>query len=193
MAYNNKIRKFTGCIAMSALLLGLQTAAFGAGIGEKTFSIGPRATYSTPKDANEGTWSGGVQARMHLAPVLAVEGSIDYHRNNYGQFTTIKTYPVQASLLAYLMPGSSFSPFLIGGAGWYYTRVEGPFNYSNTTSRFGVHAGVGAEFMLNDFLSIDGTYRYIWLASVASKDANALDKTYKDSGSMITIALNFLF
>jgi len=47
--------------------------------------------------------------------------------------------------------------------------------------------------MVNKSLSLDATYRYIWLESVASKDANALDKNYDDSGSMFTIALNFLF
>lgn len=194
MKNNNCSKKLKGYIAMAALVLGLQPAVFAeGGVGEKTFSIGPRATYSTPKDADEGEWSGGAQARLHLSPGLGLEGSIDYHSNNYGVGTTIKTYPVQASLLGYLMPGSAFSPFLLGGVGWYYTRISGPAGFSNTTSRFGLHAGAGLEVMLNKSLSLDGSYRYVWVESVTSTDSDALDKTYNDKGSMITMALNFLF
>ncbi|HBW22046.1 MAG: hypothetical protein A2X28_09500 [Elusimicrobia bacterium GWA2_56_46] len=95
--------------------------------------------------------------------------------------------------LAYIIPGGVVSPFLLGGVGWYYTQVNGPASFSNTTSRFGLHAGAGLEVMLSKSLSLDGTYRYVWLESIGSKDANALDKTYKDSGSIITMALNFMF
>jgi len=178
------------------LFLSLPAMLFagGTGVGEKGLSIGPRMTYSTPKDADSGQWSVGAQARLHLSPGLGLEGSIDSRSNNYLNVTTIKTYPVQASLLAYLMPGALFSPYLIGGAGWYYTQVDGPFGYSNTNSRFGTHLGAGVELMVNEFISIDGSYRYIWLESVASTGtSNVLDKSYQDSGSMVTIALNFLF
>jgi opacity protein-like surface antigen len=187
-------RAVKSCLAIPALLLGLHTAAVaGEGVGDNTFSIGPRATYSTPKDADEGQWSPGAQARLHLSPALGLEASIDYRKNDYGTLTTVKTYPVQASLLGYLLPGSGVSPFLLGGVGWYYTRVDGPFGYSDTTSRFGLHAGAGLEVKLSRSISIDGAYRYIWLEDLASKDEDALHKNYQDSGSMVTLALNFLF
>lgn len=190
---NDSNKRVKACIAISVLLMGLQTVVLaGEGIGENVFSIGPRATYSTPKDA-DGEWSPGAQARLHLSPALGLEASIDYRKNDFGTLTTIKTYPVQASLLAYIIPDGVVSPFLLGGVGWYYTQVNGPASFSNTTSRFGLHAGAGLEVMLNKSLSLDGTYRYVWLESVGSKDTNALDKTYKDSGSMITVALNFQF
>lgn len=187
-----KVKEF---IALSVLLLGVAPAAFaGNGVGENTFSIGPRASYASPKDADSGEWSMGAQARLHLTSGLALEGSLDYRTNNYlGNLVTVKTYPVQASLLAYLLPGGAVSPFLLGGAGWYYTQVDGPLGFSNTTSRFGLHAGVGLEIALSSALSIDGSYRYIWLESVTSQDQNALDKTFQDSGSMITMALNLRF
>lgn len=186
--------RFWECIVLSVLLLGLQPAAFaGGGVGERVFSIGPRATYSTPKDADTGQWAPGAQARLHLSSALGLEASIDYLKNDFGPLTTVKTYPVQASLLAYIIPGGAVSPFLLGGVGWYYTQVNGPAGFSDTTSRFGLHAGAGLEVMLNKSLSLDGSYRYVWLESLDSKDANALDKTYKDSGSMITLALNLLF
>ncbi|MDD5686915.1 MAG: OmpA family protein [Elusimicrobia bacterium] len=187
-----KIKK---CVVSASLFLTLSMPVFGkdSGIGTKPFSIGPRATYYNPKDAEEGQWYGGAQARLHLSPSLGLEGSIDFRRNSFNSLTSIKTYPVQVSLLEYLMPGAVWSPFLLGGVGWYYTRTEGPNNFSNTTNRFGLHVGAGLETMLTDNLSLDGSYRYVLLESVESKDINALNKTYDDNGSMVTIALNFLF
>jgi opacity protein-like surface antigen len=192
MKNNVKLIQFIGAVA---LLLSVPLWAWGesAGVGNKGLSIGPRASYSTPNDSDSGQWSGGVQARLHVSPALGLEGSVDYRRNDFNRFTTIKTYPVQASVLAYLLPGSAVSPFLIGGTGWYHTQVNGPFDYDHTFTRFGLHAGFGLEIMLNESLSVDGTYRYVWLEKVTSRDADALDKTYQDSGSMITMALNFLF
>lgn len=183
------------CVVAAVLFVSLPMFAHAeAGVGEKALSIGPRMTYATPQDADSGQWNFGVQARLHISPALGLEGSIDARSNNYYNITTIKTYPVQVSLLAYLMPGGLLSPYLLGGAGWYYTQVSGPFDYEHTNSRFGTHAGAGVELMVNEFISVDGSYRYIWLESVASTGtSNILDKNYQDSGSMITVALNFLF
>jgi opacity protein-like surface antigen len=97
------------------------------------------------------------------------------------------------SLLGYIFPGAVWSPYLLGGAGWYYTEVDGPFSLNHTDSRFGLHAGIGLEYVLERGVSVDISYRYIWLENIVSEDANALLKNYQDSGDMITIALNFLF
>lgn len=179
-----------GALLLAAPMLG---RAEDAAVGDKAFSIGPRATYSDPKDSDEGKWYGGAQTRLRLTPAFGLEGSVDYRRNIYDNDTIIKSYPVQASVLAYLTPQAAVSPFILGGAGWYFTRVEGPQNYRDTQNRFGLHAGGGLEVKLTELLSIDGSYRYVWLESVDSKDLNALDKEYEDEGSMITAALNFHF
>jgi opacity protein-like surface antigen len=179
---------------MSVVAMALPLVVFGGtGIGEKPFSFGPRATYSTPKEADSGQWYAGAQGRLHMSSGLAVEGSIDYRRNNYGRLTSIKTYPVQVSLLAYIIPDALVSPFLLGGGGWYYTMVDGPAGYSNTESRFGMHAGAGLELAINEYMSLDTSYRYVWLETVRSKDEDSLYKSFDDSGSMVTIAFNFLF
>jgi len=194
MKNNNCAVRAGAFLAVSALLLGLQAAAFAEdGVGDRVLSIGPRATYATPKDADDGAWAPGAQFKLHLSSVFGLEGSIDYLKNDFGPLTTIKTYPVQASLLAYLTPGSAVSPYLLGGAGLYYSKVNGPLGYENDTSRFGLHAGAGLEVMLGKSLSLDGAYRYVWLESIMSHDADALDKDYQDAGSMVTIALNLLF
>ncbi len=163
------------------------------GVGDQGFSFGPRGSYFKPKDADSGSYSAGVQARAHLTPVLGLEGSIDYRKDKYANDVSVKTYPVQASLLAYLAPHSPISPYLLGGTGWYFTRVSGPSVETQTDNRFGLHAGGGLEAMLNESLSLDGSYRYIWLEDLQSKSTSAIDKTYSDQGYMLTVALNFLF
>ncbi len=191
----NNHRKLHGLITAAALFLA--GAAFAStddsGVGDEGFSIGPRATFFKPRDADKGTWYAGAQARLHLTPALGLEGSIDYRKNEYAGGVTIKGYPVQATLLAYLTPHAPLSPYLLGGAGWYYTQVSGPLIEKKTDNRFGVHAGAGLELRLNAALSIDGSYRYIWLADVTANNTNALEKTYRQNSSMVTAALNFLF
>lgn len=190
----NSSRVIERMVAASLLLaLPLIGTAEELGVGDKGFSIGPRASYFNPKDADKGSYSGGVQSRIHFTPVLGLEGSVDYRKDDYSNGVSIKTYPVQASLMAYLMPHSSVSPYVLGGTGWYFTQVKGPSFETETDNRFGLHAGAGLEVMLNESLSLDGSYRYIWLEDVKPHASNPLDKTYSDSGSMITLAMNFLF
>ena len=73
--------------------------------------------------------------------------------------------PIQASLLLRLASGS-FSPFLLGGPGWYRRSVEaidGPADLKVTTTEFGWHAGFGAEIRLGKHAGVHGDYRYTFL------------------------------
>lgn len=160
-------------------------------VSKGVFSIGGRAMYFDPLDG-EGNWHGGAQVRLHLGEVFAIEGSADYRKNDYGK-TTVRTFPVQASALAYLLPGKRISPFILGGAGWYFTDVEGPGGFDDTQNRFGLHAGGGLQFMMNRNWSVDGSYRFVWLERVQSKDQNLTDKKFQDEGHMVTIGLNYHF
>jgi opacity protein-like surface antigen len=155
-------------------------------------SFGPRASYYMPEDGDE-TWSGGAQLRLWRDKPLSLEGSIDYRREKFGS-TRVDVYPVQASLLLNFLPGQEFNVFGLGGAGWYYTHIDraGALD-DDTDHRFGFHAGAGLEFMLGSGWSIDGTYRYIWLEDFASEDASIEDKDFDDSGSQVTIGLNYHF
>jgi opacity protein-like surface antigen len=101
-------------------------------------------------------------------------------------------FPVQASLLLYLLPGQPVSPYILGGGGWYYTHVQG--SSASPQNRFGPHAGAGLEVFLNSHWSVDGDYRYVWNEDVNSQNsAHPLGQNFSDSGFMITAALNYLF
>jgi opacity protein-like surface antigen len=155
-------------------------------------SIGGRAMYYDPKDG-EANWYGGAQVRLHPWHYFAIEGSADYRRNDFAGSTRVHSYPVQVSALIYPLGTTRIAPFILGGGGWYYTTVTGPGNFDNTQNRFGLHAGGGLQFFLNRHVSIDSTYRYIWLEKVQSKDQNIVDKKFNDNGHMITIGLNLHF
>lgn len=153
--------------------------------------LGGRATWYDPKEG-DGNWYGGAQLRLYPSRYFAIEGSADYRRNEFSG-TTTHSYPVQVSALIYPFGTTRLAPFLLGGGGWYYTTVSGPGNFDDTQNRFGLHAGGGLQLFLSRHWSIDGTYRYIWLEKIESRDQNIVDKSFNDNGHMITIGLNFHF
>jgi opacity protein-like surface antigen len=155
------------------------------------FSVGGRAAYYDPQEGQSG-WFGGGQVRLHPWKFLAFEGSADY-RSEDTAGSRIHTYPVQVSALIYPLGHTRLAPFLLGGGGWYYTTVKGPGNFDDTQNRFGLHAGGGLQFFFSKHISIDSTYRYIWVEDIQSKDQNLQDKSFNDNGHMITVGLNLHF
>jgi opacity protein-like surface antigen len=127
-----------------------------------------------------------------MSPVLALEGSVDYRRSDF-ESTKVHVWPVQASILGYLMPERRVTPFLLAGVGWYYTTIEGPGSLDETQHRFGPHIGGGVQAFLNKYWSVDASYRYVWTEDIESKDDALLEKDYDDNGSMVTVALNLHF
>ncbi len=202
MSHPQRLRRalIVGAIAaMAGLLPSPAPAEHRGDHGDDLFNqveIGPvmlggRATYFDPKEGS-GEWYGGAQLRFYPSHYFAIEGSADYRRNDFGQ-TRTHTYPVQVSALIYPLGTTRLAPFILGGGGWYYTTVKGPGGFDDTQNRFGLHAGGGLQFFLNRHWSIDGTYRYIWLEKVQSRDQNIVDKKFDDNGHMVTIGLNFHF
>jgi len=180
-----------------ATLLGLFILAPGSrsragDFGDRHFTIGPRAMYFDPKDGDS-KWSGGAQLRWYMNQAIALEGSADYRRQKFGD-TTVHYVPLQATLLGYLVQPKPFGVFLLGGVGWYYTRIEPPSPAEHDTDdRLGLHAGAGVEYRVAEHWSLDGTYRYVWLDTFKTKTADLEDKELSDEGHMVTIGLNYIF
>ncbi len=132
-------------------------------------SIAPAAGYLTTRGADRGTWFGGIQARAHLSPVLAVEGSATFHQSLYSDGDIVVTqYPVQVTGLLYPFGETPFRPYVLAGAGWYYTRTHyrGTLDllYEDQTEHdFGAHFGAGAEALLGPRVTLDADVRYIFL------------------------------
>ncbi|HMS82770.1 MAG TPA: outer membrane beta-barrel protein [Nitrospira sp.] len=155
------------------------------------FSIGGRATYFDPKEGDD-RWFGGAQVRVHPIRYLAVEGSVDYRRNDFGD-TRVHSYPVQGSLMIYPLGLKRISPFILGGGGWYFTTVTGPGGFDDTQQRFGGHVGGGVQVFISNHISADASYRHIWLEKIESKNVSLDDKKFNDNGHMVTVGLNFHF
>jgi len=155
------------------------------------FSLGASAGYLRVKDSDHGTWFGGIQARLRFG-ALAAEASIQAHQTKHeGGDVVVTQYPVQLTAFLYFLNGP-IRPYILGGVGWYYTRIDYKGALSgipnDTQNIFGEHLGAGAEFFLSPKISINGDVRYIFLnpttAQVIGQDFNYWQ---------ITAGINFLF
>jgi opacity protein-like surface antigen len=158
--------------APHAELIGLPGALSAEVFGEEqpaSFSIGPAGGYLRVRGADRGTWFGGVQARLHFAQMFAAEAAITFHSNHYENGDVVVTqYPLQLTAFLYIIPEGQIRPYILGGVGWYYTRIDyrGSFalvNKDRTEHIFGEHLGAGAELMLGPRASLDVDFRYIFL------------------------------
>lgn len=158
-------------------------------------SLGGRAAYFWPDgvEADKGEWMGGAQVRVYLAKFFAVEGSADYRQERFNNASTIADiYPVQVSGLLYLLPNSPFTPFLLGGVGWYFTSTTGPSGFSDTQNRFGSHVGGGVQLYLSKHWSLDATYRYLFTERIKTF-SNGASVSVNADGQMVTGGVNFHF
>lgn len=140
------------------------------------FSLGGHASYTKATGA-DGTWAGGAQLRLRFPGPLGVEGLIDYRRTTYSaggeDVLRIEQYPVQASLMIFILPGQ-VQPYVLGGGGWYYTKSTflGPQSDlgSDTQHTFGGHVGGGIELGAKAKVSLHVDVRYVFIG-VDSIDA----------------------
>lgn len=153
-------------ILIAALLL-----AFPAhGAAQTGLSVGPRFSFINSNVVNISStnvrYFGGVM-RFRSSPKTGFELSADY-RSMSNELGTERTrdIPLQASLLMYLGQ-QSFQPYVLGGIGWYKTKIE---QYADDTllsetslSKVGYHAGLGTEVKVHSRASIHIDYRYTFI------------------------------
>jgi opacity protein-like surface antigen len=189
-------------IALSAaalvLTLGGLSPAFAQ---EPAVGIGGRMSMvrgDEDLDTDRERFLGG-QFRFRLSPRTALEIALDRRsETNEAETVRVSEYPLQASLLLFPVR-SVLSPYVLGGAGWYWHRQEllgGDEDVELVSTRdFGWHAGIGAELRLGSHAGLHGDYRYTFL-DFGSDDEDesflsGLLPSYK--GSMWTAGLTFYF
>jgi opacity protein-like surface antigen len=161
------------------------------------FSIGPMGGYLRARDADRGTWFGGVQARLRFLRVLAVEGSISFHQNYYSDGDVVVTqFPVQVTALILPFPNGPVDPYLLGGVGWYYTRTDIDEDIAGedeheTDNLFGFHVGAGLNLWLSDRFSLFCDFRWVFLDRPNVDDGNIRDQEY--DYWQVTFGMNFRF
>jgi opacity protein-like surface antigen len=108
-----------------------------------------------------------VGGQIRLLPArFGVEVSLDRHSETFELLNQkVTETPIQASLL-WRLGGGRVSPILLGGPGWYRSKVEaldGDADQHVSTTEFGWHAGVGLEIRAGRHFGIHGDYRYTFL------------------------------
>ena len=182
---------FVATIAV-LLLAASGASAYDGGTADEGMhsatSLGPRATFFRPDDADHGAWAPGVQLHLHMTPVYVFEASADFAHYTSGG-VHVRTIPVQATFLGYFAPDSSLSPYLLIGGGWYPTHADGPYN---SPRLFGPHVGAGLQLLLGANWSLEGSYRYLWTETVSwSKPWRLLGTDFGTRGHMFTIATSY--
>jgi len=155
-------------------------------------SLGGHAAYYRAVDAGSGDLMQGVQARYHLTRRWALEAAAGFLRENSGG-VKVDVAPFQLSALIYLLPhGYTVAPYILGGAGLYYTHLYLPEDRAEF--RFGPHAGAGVEYFLNTAWSADASARYLWAEDIRGADAeHPLGRSFSGKGYMLTLAVNYSF
>lgn len=193
------------------LLAFLLSCAMAAPAAAQGFGIGPRLTWvrtDTDEDTDRVRFTGG-QIRLGMSERTGLEVSMDRHSETFDLLNEkVKETPVQVSLLLFLARGS-FSPYLLGGPGWYTRTVEAIDNpdgliESVSTRKFGWHGGLGAEFRMGRHAGLHADYRYTFLKfNDDDEDEDAAGATGNDSfinsllpsheGSMWTVGFTIYF
>ena len=149
-------------LVVLAALLGTAAPA-----GAQGFGVGARLSWvksDVTVDVDRVRFVGG-QIRLGGGRV-GIEVAIDRHSETIEPLNQkIVDTPIQTSVLLRLS-SSSFSPYLLGGPGWYRRSVEvldGPDDLNVSTTEFGWHAGGGVEVRFGRRVGVHGDYRYTFL------------------------------
>ena len=146
------------------LIMGIITLMV-AQANAQSVSLGPQVGYYKARDADKGSFMGGVAWRFKLMPVLGVEASINYRQEKYANDAlTVRSWPIMVTGLIYPLP------IVYGaiGAGWYsvtydYDQSKLPLLKDDTTQEFGWHFGGGVELPVGSNFKLTGDIRYVFL------------------------------
>jgi opacity protein-like surface antigen len=147
----------------------LLAPASQASAQDQSFGIGARMSMirgDVDADTSAQRFTGG-QIRARVSPRTAIEVALDIHTETNEALTErVRQLPLQASLLLFPVR-APFAPYALGGGGWYSTRVETLLDNetvaSESSRKFGWHAGFGAELRLGAHAGAHADYRYTFL------------------------------
>jgi opacity protein-like surface antigen len=180
-----------------AILLGAAPcAAQGIGLGARMSMV--RGDVQADPTVAAQRFLGG-QLRARLSPKTSLEVSLERRTDSPDLATRVREYPLQGSLLFFPVH-STFSPYLLGGVGWYTHVVEslsaGQVVASASSRSMGYHAGFGAELKVGGHAGVHADYRYtqVHFGDPTAIDAGLLGR-FKPSydGSMWTAGITFYF
>jgi len=183
------------CASLACALSAAPCFAQGFGLGGRLSLV--RGDVDANTDAER--FIGGL-LKIPLSPRSAIEVSLDRRSESNEALTErVVETPLQGTLVLYLTR-SRLAPYLLGGVGWYARRIEeltaGSVTTSETTRRFGSHAGIGGELRLGRHAGVHADYRYTFLRFGGDdEDDESLLGRFRPSyeGSMWTAGLTLYF
>ena len=138
-----------------------------------------------------------------------VELSLDRRSAERRPHDRVRDYPLQGSLLLFPIH-STFSPYVLGGVGWYThvvdTLAAGQVTATDSSRKMGYHAGFGGELKVGGHAGVHADYRYTilhfddsnprdslrgWVQRLTGALASRFLPSY--DGSMWTAGLTFYF
>ena len=129
---------------------------------------GHAGTVSVP-DGEAGRFVGGVQARLHIIWLFALEARVSRYEDSFdlgklGGLEVTNT-PAQLSLMFYLLPLPRFGLSAVGGATYNTLEAKGTGQVPvwATVNVWAAHAGAGIDVKLWGPLFLNGDVRYTFL------------------------------
>lgn len=179
------MKKIVAVLAAVWLAAGMtasaQTGDFGLRCGYQRLSEGD----------NNGAFVGGGYFRWDWHRIVMLEAAVLYHVETVNATTDLELFPIQFSGLIYpLRRDYMVSPYLLGGAGLYISRLVPDSGPTDSSTDFGWHLGLGADWAINDRVFIEGDFRYIWLDTKTANQTAAEVLSNFDSW-MATIGIGF--
>jgi hypothetical protein len=183
---------------LGILLASAPCAAQGIGIGGRLSMV--RGDVQADPAATALRFLGG-QFRARVSPKTTIEVSLDRRTDNPSLTSRVRDYPLQGSLLFFPIR-STFSPYVLGGVGWYThvvdTLAAGQVVSTDSSRTMGYHAGFGAELKVGMHAAVHADYRYTMLhfgGGGTGGGTTGLASVLKPSydGSMWTAGFTFYF
>jgi opacity protein-like surface antigen len=134
-------------------------------VSAQSINLGPQLGYYKARDADNGSFTGGVALRLKMMSILGIEASISNREERYANGAlTVRSWPVMVTGLIYPLP-------IVYGAmgfGWYnvtfhYDQSKLPLFTDETTQKVGWHFGGGLELPITTYILLTGDFRYVFL------------------------------
>lgn len=145
-----------GIVVGSALVFAAVVTLSASAQAQRRTSVGFAAGATFPVgDLGDATSTG-----FHILGTLAVSGSaqmpvgfrVDGMYNNLSGKSSgpdVNVWSVNGNLVYAFPGGTSATPYIIGGAGWYNTKADE--SGAESSNDIGINVGVGARFALSGF------------------------------------------
>jgi opacity protein-like surface antigen len=137
---------------------------------------GAEAGYASARNAESGSATGGVHARLRLTGGIGLEMSAGYRRDTFAvdgaRVLTVDQIPVEASFLVFFLHSGRVQPYVLAGAGytWAKPKGDGPnaATYYPAENLFALHAGAGVDVRTSFRTSVflDGRYVFLDIGAV---------------------------